>query len=274
MQADSHKGPSMPEFIQNIKPETLVFISEDDMRVNKERNIYYINPLGYAFHELTEGYTIEVNIMDNGYDFFDQFLTPIAVEEGPKNWLEAPVNIRTVDTYPYEDEEEISRQHIAQRWKNYLLEDVLDGIVVSTNSLERRGVDEIPTVPNIILMKKYFIERLLKESDYLQFEPVLTILENILDEDADEKRSKDLLDFYEDIQKIVDQRFKKVMLPQKQVLKNARKSLEEITCEELEANFDKYSDDEINEFIDSLNGDSSPEDLQKGTFIRNKRQKA
>lgn len=274
MEDQQNKIYSEP-FVKDVVHDVAFNVEPSAIKINKERTMLYLYLYAYAFETANDTALIELRKTETGeYKLLDEFtLYPEVVHECPIDYVEIPVQVLPMSAFYTPTDEEYVRTQIAKKWDNYdFLEDIIEGLIAVINSLERTGTHDIPSLFNIKEMKKYIVARINEEKDYINLEPVLVILEDVIEEISREKAT---IEFFEGIQKIVDLRIKNLMKdPKSEKTPAVLTPLSDITLDNLKKHLKKYDKKDMDAFMNSLHGDSSQADLDKAQYIRDYLQSA
>lgn len=267
-------------FVKDIPQDVGFNIEPSSLKINKTRTTLYLSLYAYAFEDMHEDTTpqsaiIEIVKLEEGYQLLDHYiLYPEVVDSCPIDYVEIPINVLPLSAYHKDETGSSFREQLEAKWDHMPLEDILEGIMSLTSSLERRGVEDITTIPNIRDMKKYAIDRVQREKDLMMLEPFMVMLDLFIADEDDEHPEKSIT-FYRSIRDIADQRNEKLMKdPKSEKTPAVLTPLSDITLDNLKKHLKKYDKKDMDAFMNSLHGDSPQADLDKAQYIRDYLQSA
>lgn len=263
------------EFVKDMQTDVAFFVEPSALKINKTKTVLYLNLYEYAFQQITdnEDAIIEIVKTESGYELLDHYklLPPVADGGCPSDWIEIPIKNMPLSAFPQEDDINEIRSQIQKKWDSYaFLEDVIEGLISMIDSLERTGTEHIVSLVIVKEMKKYVVSRINTEKEYMAFEPVFVILEDVIS-DEDSIMEDAVIEFLKNIRDIADKRFKKLMQNPKETHKGKLPSIIDCDLGSLKKNFRKYDSKEFDEFLASLDGNSSEEDIAKAQYIKDNR---
>lgn len=285
----------VPPFIKDMEEGVSYFIQYNAARVNMDQTICYLNPYGYAYENVLpemEAQFIQIKLVSKGvYSLADTLILDAEVvaqtPAQPMPWLKVPIEAMPIAAIPSAVvvDKTITDETIKESWKDTALSDCIGEVFTYIRSLQDAetpdicGLHRTKAYKNVLLWKITNLDaELIADLAIKVIVESLEIINNYLDlEDPGERwglledsNKEEIIVLCNRMRDAMNQKNKALSAPKKAPTKliEAKKTIQELSLSELRLAITKYTKQEKEDYLETLESDPHEKRYEKAAIVR------